>query len=68
MAGDPAILRPVGEPAFTPDTGALGSSGKVQVTYEAMARGQTALQLGYRRPFEPNVPPRATFEVTVVVQ
>jgi len=65
---DLAILKQVGEPAFTPESGGVGSGGKVSLTFEAVAAGQAPLKLIYHRPFEPDEPPVQTFEVTVVVK
>jgi inhibitor of cysteine peptidase len=59
--GDDAVLRLAGEPAFQPDSGALGSGGVVTLVFEASNAGQTTLTLVYRRAFEPNVPPLKTF-------
>jgi len=67
-AGDTAIIRQVGEAQFKPDTSAIGSPGKMTLRFTGVAAGQTALKLIYHRPFEKNVPPVKTFEVTVVVK
>lgn len=67
-AGDTAIIRQEGEAQFTPATSALGSSGKMTLRFTGVAAGQTVLKLIYHRPFEKNVPPSKTFEVTVVVK
>jgi inhibitor of cysteine peptidase len=67
-AGDTAVIKQVGEAQFQPDTSAIGSPGKITLRFTAVAAGQTALKLIYHRPFEQNVPPVKTFEVTVVVK
>jgi inhibitor of cysteine peptidase len=67
-AVDAAILKLVGEPEFNPDSSALGAGGKVTFRFEAVAAGQTTLQLIYHRSFEKNVPPIKTFKATVVVK
>ena len=67
-AGDTAIIRQEGEAQFKPDTTALGSPGKMTLRFTGVAAGQTVLKLIYHRPFEKNVPPSKTFEVTVVVK
>jgi inhibitor of cysteine peptidase len=63
-----SILRQVGEPAFTPDSQAAGSGGKVSLKFEAVTTGQGLLQLVYHRSFEPDEPPVRTFEANVVVK
>ncbi len=67
-SGDLSILKQVGEPAFTPDSQAAGSGGKVSLKFEAVATGKGVLQLVYHRPFEKDEPPVRTFEATVVVK
>jgi inhibitor of cysteine peptidase len=67
-AGETAIIKQVGESQFKPNTSALGSPGKVTLRFTGVAAGQTVLKLIYYRPFEKNVPPSKTFEVTVVVK
>ena len=64
---DTAILRQTGEPAFTPESSAVGAPGKVSLRFEAVGAGQTLLQLIYQRPFEPQTPPVQTFQVNVSV-
>jgi len=65
---DLSILKQVGEPAFTPDSQAAGSGGKVSLKFEAVTAGQGILQLVYHRSFEPDEPPVRTFEAIVVVK
>ncbi len=65
---DASILKPSGEPAFKSSSNALGSSGQFTLRFEAVAPGQTKLQLIYHRPFETDTPPAQTFEVTVTVK
>ena len=66
--GDTTVIQQAGEAQFKPDTSALGSPGKVTLRFTGVAAGQTVLKLIYYRPFEKNVPPEKTFEVTVVVK
>jgi inhibitor of cysteine peptidase len=65
---DSAILRQVGEAKFEPSGIAVGSGGNVTIRFEAAGTGQTELKLIHHRPFEENVPPTQTFEVTVTVR
>jgi len=63
-----AILEPIGEPKFEPSSNAVGSGGNVTLRFEAVGTGQTELKLIHHRPFEENVPPMQTFEVTITVR
>ena len=65
---DSTILRPVGEPIFKPSSNAVGSGGQVTLHFESVRAGQTALRLILHRPFETDVAPMQTFEVTVIVK
>jgi inhibitor of cysteine peptidase len=67
-SSDPAILKPLGEAQFTPDTSALGSGGKVSLQFEAIGTGQTPLKLIYHRPFEVGAAPLKTYDLTVSVE
>jgi predicted secreted protein len=66
---DTPVLQQVGERDFEPDDpDADGSGGTVTVRFDAIAAGQTALRLEYRRPWDdPNAPPHESYVVTVVV-
>jgi inhibitor of cysteine peptidase len=66
-AMDSSVLRQLGEPDFEADTELLGSGGTFTFRFEAVASGQTLLQLVYLRPWETAVQPAKTFEVTVTV-
>jgi inhibitor of cysteine peptidase len=63
-----AILRSTGEPIFEPSSSAVGGGGRITFRFEAVGIGQTGLTLNYHRPFEKDVPPVETFEVTVIVR
>lgn len=65
---DNTILTQTGEPAFTPESDAVGAPGTVVLRFEAAAPGTTPLEFVYRRPFEEGVPPTDTFSVTVTVE
>ena len=67
-AVDASVLKQLGEPGFEPYTSLIGSGGKFTFRFEAVASGQTLLRLVYHRPWEKDVPPEKTFEVTVMVQ
>jgi len=65
---DPAILKQVSEPAYTPESNQAGAPGKIVLTFQAVKTGQANLVLNYMRSFEKNTTPLSTFEVTVVVK
>ncbi len=64
---DNNTLRQMGEPAFKPESSAIGAKGTMTMQFEALNTGQTALKLIYHRPWEKDVPPINTFSVQVVV-
>jgi inhibitor of cysteine peptidase len=68
VPGTPELLKQVGEPAFVPESEALGAGGRVTLTFEAVASGSGPLALIYHRPFEQETPPLNTFEVKVEVR
>ena len=71
LAVDTAVIKQKGEWRFVPDNdtpGFVGSPGKLTMHFEAVGLGQEMLRLIYRRPFEPDIPPAQTFEITVVVK
>lgn len=65
---DPAILKQVGDPAYTPESDSIGAPGTISLTFQAVKSGQASLVLNYMRAFEKDVAPLHTFEVTVVVE
>jgi inhibitor of cysteine peptidase len=68
LSGDKTILRPVGEPRFRRESSAIGAGGTFSMRFEAVAAGRAVLRLGYRRPFERDIPPIRTFQLTVIVR
>jgi predicted secreted protein len=67
VAYDEGVLRQVGEPAFTPESAAIGAPGRQVLRFEALEEGQTTLQLAYHRPWE-DAEPEKVFAVEVVVR
>jgi len=65
---DASVLKQLSEPEFEPESSLIGAGGTFTFRFEAVAPGQTLLRLVYHRPWETDVPPEKTFEVTVVVQ
>ncbi len=62
-----AVVAQQGEPEFSAESGLLGSGGKISLTFKAVAEGQQALILAYRRPFEKDAAPEKTISFVVVV-
>jgi inhibitor of cysteine peptidase len=62
-----AILSQVGDAEYKPDSGALGASGLISLTFKANTAGHQSLALNYHRPWEKEVPAEKVviFEVTV---
>ncbi len=67
MPADRAVVAQQGEPEFKAESDLLGASGKISLTFKAVAEGQQALTLAYRRPFEKDVAPEKTIAFVVVV-
>ena len=65
---DATILQQLGEADFTPDSDAIGSGGKLTFRFRAISSGQSPLKLIYHRPWEQDVPPLKTFELTIIVK
>ena len=65
---DKTVLKLLGPPNYKQRSAAVGSGGEFAFTFEAVAVGQTKVELVYRRPFERTTKPRKTFEITAVVK
>jgi predicted secreted protein len=65
---DPAILKQVGDPVYTPESNQIGAPGKIVLTFQPVKTGQANLVLNYMRPFEKNTDPSKIFQVTIVVK
>jgi inhibitor of cysteine peptidase len=63
-----AVLRQVGDFEFLTESEAIGGGGMLQLTFEAVAAGETVLRLGYLRPWETDVAPVEEWSVTVSVR
>ena len=63
------VLKPDGEPVFKPEApDRMGAGGRMTFKFRAVAAGETALKLYYKRPWEKKEPPDKTFKVTVTVK
>ena len=61
------ILSQVGEPVVKPNSNLIGAPAMLSFTFKADANGTQLLRLIYHRPWEKDVPPVNSFDVTVVV-
>ncbi|MBW1782244.1 MAG: protease inhibitor I42 family protein [Deltaproteobacteria bacterium] len=65
---DTAVVKEVEkEPVYQRKSDALGSGGQFTFYFEAADTGRTTLEFIYLRPFEKDVPPIKSFNVTIVV-
>lgn len=67
-SNDPAVIKPTGEPEYTPDSEAIGSGGRFTFRFTAVATGQVTLRLVYHRSFEVDVPQLKSCELTINVK
>ena len=66
---DTAVLQQIGDVEYeTAETGLVGSGGWESCRFEAVAAGQTTLELVYRRPWEEDAAPEQTFTLDVIVR
>jgi inhibitor of cysteine peptidase len=62
------IIRQDGDYQYTPNSNLLGAGGIFIFSFKAVASGTTKLRLIYHRPFEKNVRPSRTYDLTVIVK
>ena len=67
VAVDKLILRPAGEPEYAADSKAIGAGGMYTFRFEAVTTGSACLKMIYHRPWEKNVAPLRTFQVSVII-
>ncbi len=65
---DAAVLKQNGEAEFKAESDKIGAGGKITLKFDAVSAGQVNLKLVYHRPWEKDVQPINTYEVTVVVK
>ena len=65
-----AVVEQVGQPTYEEENenGRVGTGGTMILHFKATRPGQQLLQLIYHRPWEEDVAPINTFEVTIVVK
>ncbi len=61
------VLTPDAEPGFSADSPLAGSGGRFTFRFAAAAAGTSPVRLVYRRPWEKDVPPLRSFDLTVTV-
>jgi len=64
---DSSILR-LNKSEFLASDKAIGSGGMEIIKFHAFASGTSEVRLIFHRPFEQNIPPLKTFEVTVIIK
>jgi inhibitor of cysteine peptidase len=64
---DWAVLASDPEPAFKADSSLTGAGGKFTFRFFALKAGSSAVKLTYRRPWEKDVPPLRSVELTLTV-
>jgi inhibitor of cysteine peptidase len=64
---DASVLELVASEYVEPEDGLVGEGGVEVWTFEAVATGETALELAYARPFEPDAV-EATFSLAIRVR
>ncbi|MBZ5590471.1 MAG: protease inhibitor I42 family protein, partial [Acidobacteriia bacterium] len=62
------VIQQTGEPTFKPDSRLHGAGGTAFYRFKAVVEGTSTLKLVYRRPWEKDVDPAASFEVNIVVR
>jgi inhibitor of cysteine peptidase len=62
------LLERQGEPEFSAESDLLGAPGTIVLRFLAVAQGEETFHLLYHRPWEEDVAPESTFELTVVVE
>lgn len=65
---DQAVLEQAGEPEYIAESDLLGAPGVISLRFKATGPGQILLKLVYHRPWEQDIPPEETFEVTIAVK
>ena len=63
------MIQQVGSSEFkSGNSGLVGASGNLRLTFKTLISGKTTLTLIYHRPWEADVKPLSTFVVTIYVK
>ena len=66
---NPDLLQPQGEVEYQAEkTNKVGRGGTFIFSFKAIAKGNTILKLIYRRPFEKDVSPIRSFQLSILVE
>jgi inhibitor of cysteine peptidase len=65
---DPAVVELLGTEPIRPAVALPGATGLQCFAFRAVGSGSTSMELGYARPFEPDVAPARTANVSVIVR
>jgi inhibitor of cysteine peptidase len=68
VKGSKKMLQQQGDYQYTKSGSKLGAGGIFIFSFKAIAPGTAKLRLIYRRPFEKNVKPLRTYDVTVIIR
>ena len=65
---DKTILKPLGEPEYKSAGDAIGAGGHFTFRLQALARGETGVEMVYRQPFDlARLPPEDVYHIMVKV-
>jgi inhibitor of cysteine peptidase len=65
---DETVLTKIEDEYIAPQTNLVGAGGKEEWTFKALKKGTSIISLGYSRPWDKDIPPARTFDLTVVVK
>lgn len=68
LSQDPALLSQLEKAEFIPASNLLGGNGMMSLRFKAVKKGESALTLGYRRPWETDVDPAELFTIHLLVR
>jgi inhibitor of cysteine peptidase len=64
---DTTMIQKVGVTEFSSDNpGLVGTAGTLKLTFKILKTGRTSLTLVYQRPWEKDVEPLSTYQVTII--
>jgi inhibitor of cysteine peptidase len=64
---DSSVLQS-NKPSFIANNTAIGAGGMEVIPFHAIAAGKSTVKLIFHRPFEQNIPPLKTFELSVIIK
>jgi inhibitor of cysteine peptidase len=67
LVSDPTVVQATGSKDVRPKNAAIGAGGKQNLSFTALKKGQSTLELTYDRPFAEGSPGNKTIAYTVTV-